>query len=159
MSTITTFLKTDRILCDQLFELVRNAVKRQSWRKAGHAIDRFSRALGRHLAMEEDVLFKALAQYTGEAEKPIEALLLEHQQLRELTTRAASAIRRRDSPAFVDVAVLLRNTMKDHCSKEEGIVLLMADHFLRPAARFLVEAMAAVRSKTRGGRFNPLPPA
>ena len=38
----------------------------------------------------------------------------------------------------------LRLMMREHCTKEEGIVLLMADHFLRPAARLLIDAMRAV---------------
>jgi hemerythrin-like domain-containing protein len=148
MSTITTFLKNDRILCDQLFERAGNAVKRRVWRQAGHAIDRFAEALGQHLAMEEDVLFKALVQYTGEASKPIAALLLEHRQLRRLTDRARSAIRRRDSPDFLEVAAMLRSRMAAHCSMEEGIILLMADQLLRPAARFIVETMRSVKPGT-----------
>jgi hypothetical protein len=45
--------------------------------------------------------------------------------------------------------------MEDHCMKEEGIVLAMADHFLRPAARFLVEAMQSLRQKARLDRIVP----
>jgi hypothetical protein len=38
----------------------------------------------------------------------------------------------------------LRLMVPEHCTKEVGIALLMADHFLRPAARFLIDAMRAV---------------
>jgi hypothetical protein len=38
----------------------------------------------------------------------------------------------------------LRLMMREHRTKEVGIALLMADHFLRPAARFLIDAMRAV---------------
>jgi len=36
----------------------------------------------------------------------------------------------------------------EHCTKEVGIALLMADHFLRPAAGFLIDAMRAVEMPT-----------
>jgi iron-sulfur cluster repair protein YtfE (RIC family) len=155
MSTITTFLQKDRVRCDCLFQAADDAVRRQFWRKAGPAIDRFASALNRHLAMEEDVLFTALAQYTGEAGKPIAVLLREHRQLRQLAIRARSAVRRRNAREFTDVAAGLQCAMEDHCMKEEGIVLAMADHFLRPAARFLVEAMQSLRQKARLDRIVP----
>ena len=157
MSTITTFLKKDRVRCDRLFQAADDAVTRQLWRKAGAAIDRFASALNRHLAMEEDVLFTALVQYTGEAGKPITVLLREHRQLRRLAMRARAAVRRRNGREFTDVAAGLRCAMEDHCMKEEGIVLAMADHFLRPAARFLVEAMQCLRRKASLDRFMPVP--
>ena len=155
MSTITTFLKKDRHLCDHLLDIAGNAVKRQFWRKAGAAIDRFAVALDEHMAMEEDVIFTALAQYTGEASKPIADLLLEHRQLRRLTICAASAVRRRNAADFQQVAAALRDMMEEHCMKEERILLFMADHFLRPAARFLVEAMQRLKNQSGAGCSNP----
>jgi iron-sulfur cluster repair protein YtfE (RIC family) len=155
MSMIATFLKKDRHLCDRLLDIADNAVKRQFWRKATPAIDRFAVALDEHMAMEEDVIFAALAQYTGEASKPIADLLLEHERLRRLTICAASAVRRRNAADFLQVAAALRGMLEEHCMKEERILLFMADHFLRPAARFLVEAMQRLKNQSSAGCFNP----
>jgi iron-sulfur cluster repair protein YtfE (RIC family) len=155
MSTITIFLKKDRQLCDHFLDLADNAVKRQFWRKAGATIDRFAVALYQHMAMEEGILFTALAQYTSEANRPIADLLLEHRQLRRLAICAASAVRRRNAADFKHVAAALRGMMEEHCMKEERILLTMADHLLRPAARFLVEAMQRLKSQSGAGCFNP----
>jgi iron-sulfur cluster repair protein YtfE (RIC family) len=154
MSTITTFLKKDRQLCDHLLDIADHAVKRRFWRKAGPAIDRFAAAVDQHMAMEEDILFAALAQYTSEANKPIADLLAEHQRLRRLTICAASAVRRRSAADFRQVAAALRGMMDEHCMKEERILLAMADSLLRPAARFLVEAMQRVKNESGAGCFD-----
>jgi hemerythrin-like domain-containing protein len=144
MSDITTFLRADRIACDRLFRRVENAVRRRSWLAAFGANARFQRALNQHLLMEEQVLFKALEQYTSEASKPIVDMLREHQQLRHIAATATAAVRRCHAQSFFGIATALRLMVREHCTKEEGIVLLMADHFLRPAARFLIDAMRAV---------------
>jgi hemerythrin-like domain-containing protein len=147
MSDITTFLRTDRIACDRLFRRVEHAVKRRSWRAAFGANAQFESALNQHLLMEEEVLFKALEQYTSDARKPIAAMLLEHQQLRRVAAAASAAIRRCHARHFFSIASALRLLMAEHCIKEEGIVLRMADHFLRPAARFLIDSMRAMETR------------
>lgn len=157
MSDITTFLKADRIACDRLFRRVENAVRRRSWRAAFGANARFERALNQHLLMEEQVLFKALEQYTSDASKPVAAMLREHQQLRHIAATATASVRRCHAPSFFGTADALRLMMREHCTKEEGIVLLMADHFLRPAARFLIDAMRAVEMPAGGDRPRCVP--
>lgn len=144
MSDITTFLKANRVACDRLFKRVENAVRRRSWLAAFGANARFEKALNQHLLMEEQVLFKALEQYTSDASKPISAMVREHQQLRHVAAMVTAAIRRGHAQSFFSIAAALRLMMREHCTKEEGILLLMADHFLRPAARFLIDAMRAV---------------
>lgn len=153
MSDITTFLKTDRIVCDRLFRRVEQAVKRRSWLAAFDANAQFETALNQHLLMEEEVLFKALEQYTSDARKPIAEMLAEHQQLRHVAAGLTAAIRRCNAQSFLGIASALRLMMAEHCMKEEGIVLLMADHCLRPAARFLIDSMRAV--EVRAARNHP----
>jgi hypothetical protein len=65
ISDITTFLRTDRIARDRLFRSVEHAVKRRSWLAAFDANARFESALNQHLLMEEEVLVRALEQYSG----------------------------------------------------------------------------------------------
>lgn len=147
MSDITTFLRTDRIACDRLFRRVENAVKRRCWRAAFGANAQFESALNQHLLMEEEVLFRALEQYTSDARKPIAAMLREHQQMRRAAAAASAAIRRCHARHFFRIASALRLMMAEHCIKEEGIVLKMADHFLCPAARFLIDSMRAMEKR------------
>lgn len=151
MSNITTFLRTDRIACDRLFRRVEHAVRRRSWLAAVGANVRFENALNQHLMMEEEVLFRALEQYTSDARKPIAAMRLEHQQLRRFVAGATAAILRCHAQSFFNSASAFRLMMAEHCRKEEGIVLAMADHFLRPAARFLIDSMRAVETRSAGG--------
>jgi hypothetical protein len=105
MPTITTFLKSDRLLCDRLFRRVEQAVRRRSWRSACCAIERFNRALKQHLLMEEQVLFKALEQYSSDAAKSVAAVLQEHRQLRQV---AASCGQRDVGDQAVQCAGLFR---------------------------------------------------
>lgn len=153
MSDITTFLKTDRIACDRLFRRVERAVKRRSWLAALGANARFETALSQHLLMEEEVLFRALGQYTSDANKPIAEMLAEHRQLRHVAAALTAAIRRCHAQSFFAIAGALRLMMADHCMKEEGILLSMADHCLRPAARFLIDSMRAVEARAAGTSF------
>ena len=147
MSDISTFLKTDRIACDRLFRRVEQAVTRRSWLAAFGANARFEAALNQHLLMEELVLFKALEQYTSDARRPIAEMLAEHQQLRQVAAGLRAAIRRCNARSFFGIAGAFRQMMAEHCMKEESIVLSMADHCLRPAARFLVDSMRAVEAR------------
>jgi hemerythrin-like domain-containing protein len=147
MSDITTFLKIDRIACDRLFRRVEQAVKRRSWVAAFGANARFEAALYQHLLMEEEVLFRALEQYTSDARRLVAEMLAEHQQLRQVAAGLRAAIRRCNAQSFCGIAGVLRLMMAEHCMKEESILLLMADHCLRPAARFLVDSMRAVKAR------------
>lgn len=151
MPTITTFLKSDRLLCDRLFHRVEQAVRRRSWRSACCAIERFNRALKQHLLMEEQVLFKALEQYSSDAAKSVAAMLQEHRQLRQVAASVTSAIRLCNARAFSGAAASLQMMMQEHCAKEEGVVLRMADHFLRPATRFLIDSMRSLQSRPGPG--------
>lgn len=152
MSDISTFLKTDRIACDRLFQRVEQAVKRRSWLAAYGANARFEAALNQHLLMEEEVLFRALEQYTSDARQPVAEMLAEHQQLRQVAAGLRAAIRRCNAQSCFGIAGVLRLMMAEHCMKEESILLLMADHCLRPAARFLVDSMRAVEARARSNQ-------
>ena len=157
MSDITTFLKTDRIACDRLFRRVERAVKRRSWLAAFGANARFENALNQHLLMEEEVLFRALEQYTSDARKPIAEMLAEHRQLRHAAAALSAAIRRCNAQSFFGLASALRLMMQEHCMKEEGIVLMMADHCLRPAARFLIDSMRALEARAASHQSHVVP--
>jgi hemerythrin-like domain-containing protein len=94
--------------------------------------------------MEAEVLVRALEQYSGDAGKPIAAMVLEHQRMRRAAAGATAAIRRCNAGSFLVNAKALCLIMAEHCRKEEGMVLAMADHYLRPAARFLIDSMRAM---------------
>lgn len=153
MPTISTFLKSDRLVCDRLFQRVEQAVRRRSWRAASCAIERFDRAFRQHLLMEEEVLFKALEQYSSAGGKSVAAMSQEHCQLRQVAANVTSAIRLCNARAFAHAASALRLMMQEHCAKEEGVVLQMADHFLRPATSFLIDSMRSLQRPTGSGHL------
>lgn len=81
------------------------------------------------------------------ARKPVAAMPVEHQQLRHVAFAVTAAIRQCHAQSFFSHASRLRLMMAEHCIKEEGIVFRMADHFLGPAAHFLIDSMRAMQMR------------
>ena len=57
MATILDYLSSDHRVCDDLFASVEGAVAHRDWEGARRQLDRFTAAMLRHLAREEQVLF------------------------------------------------------------------------------------------------------
>jgi len=144
MSTIKSYLEADHARCDALFAQAESAVGSGDWQQAAAALDLFAAALGRHLAMEEDVLFPAFEQATGNAAGPTAVMRSEHHRLRDITADARTALERRASDDFFAAAETMQIMMGQHNLKEEGILYPMADRFLKASAERLLDAMRSL---------------
>lgn len=144
MSTIKSTLEADHARCDALFAEAESAVASGDWQQAAAALDLFDAALSRHLAMEEEVLFPAFEQATGNVSGPTAVMRSEHRQLRDITADARRALEQRASEDFFAAVETMQIMMGQHNLKEEGILYPMADRFLKTIAEQLLEAMHAL---------------
>lgn len=149
MLTISSFLQADRVHCDHLLARAEALAQGFLWVRARCIMARFDAAFQTHLRMEEHVLFAALEQYCGDVLKPTALMRREHQQLKKLSGSAARAVKKGNVRRFLGAAKLLRQAMDAHCMKEETVLYRMADAVLRPAARFLVGEMDAMKAPAR----------
>ncbi|MEZ4654630.1 MAG: hemerythrin domain-containing protein [Candidatus Eisenbacteria bacterium] len=91
---------------------------------------RFDRAMRRHFAMEEEVLFPALEEATGmpRGAGPIAVMRMEHDQMKGMLGQMADA--RGDGRELLDLGDTLLMLIQQHNTKEEGILYPMADDAL-----------------------------
>jgi hemerythrin-like domain-containing protein len=83
--------------------------------------------MDRHFALEEDVVFPALAQVFLVAENPIEIMCSEHAQMRQLFGDLGDAVRACDKTAVLGILETLHFSVQQHNYKEEGVIYPMAD--------------------------------
>lgn len=146
MSTFFTFMGDDHDRCDQLYADAEQAVADGAWASAEIAGGAFLAAMARHFAMEEQVLFPAFEQASGNAMGPTRVMRWEHEQMRGLfeQMRAALAARHRDD--FLGAGETLLVLMQQHNMKEEQILYPMTDHLLADARNDLLGRMQALEA-------------
>lgn len=144
MTTIKSYLEADHARCDALFAQAESAVGNGDWEQASAALDLFDAALGRHLAMEEEVLFPAFEKASGNASGPTAVMRSEHHRLRDISADARRALERRAGDDFFAAVETMQIMMGQHNLKEEGILYPMADRLLKAGAEQLLDAMRSM---------------
>ena len=86
----------------------------------------FDAATRRHFDMEEHVLFPALEEATGMTMGPTRVMRMEHEQMRGLLSRMATAASSADLDALVEHGDTLLMLTQQHNMKEEGMLYPMA---------------------------------
>jgi hemerythrin-like domain-containing protein len=144
-STISDFLGSDHERCDDLFAQVDLTVTQANWDAAEAAFQRFVLATERHFKMEEEVLFPAFEQTTGNSNSysagPTSVMRMEHRQLRVLVRFLSEALARQDGEEFFGHADTLRIMLHQHNQKEENVLYLMTDRVLSTRREELINAM------------------
>lgn len=115
--------------CDALWaELEQAPAERQLelWRA-------FDKALRRHFAMEEEVLFPAIENATGmHGPGPTMVMRMEHGQMRALLDQMEGAAASGDMDSVIDQGDTLLMLIQQHNVKEEGMLYPLADQALEP---------------------------
>lgn len=145
MSTLSTFLTDDHHACDDRFAAAENAVADKDWARARGEFDRFSAAMRRHFAMEEEVLFPAFEARTGMSGGPTFVMRAEHRQMNGLLAEMDAALGKADGKAYLGLSETLLMLMRQHNMKEENILYPMSDQALAGQEADLVRAMEGVR--------------
>lgn len=141
MDAITHHLLPDHRRCDDLFYQAEAAALRNDWDAAADQLAQFLAAMDRHFAMEEEVLFPAFEQRSGNPAGPPRIMRLEHSQMRDLFESLRQALAAHDHKAYAGASETLLVLMQQHNLKEEQMLYRMCDHMLGPESAQLIERM------------------
>ncbi|HSO84178.1 hemerythrin domain-containing protein [Thiocapsa sp.] len=144
MTAITDTFTEDHHRCDRLLAEAEASAGGSDWSAIGAAAGALVTAMDRHFALEEEVVFPALAQVFFVAENPIEIMCNEHAQMRQLLAEIGAAVDARDKNALLGILETLHLLVQQHNYKEEGIIYPMADGALPERAADMAAMIADV---------------
>ncbi len=144
MATIGGYLNGDLAHCNGLFGQAEACVERGQWAQAGIGIESFGLALERHLAMEEQVMFRAFEQAIGSDDGPTKLMRKEHKYLRGIIQRLSESISQHQANDFFGHAETWHITMRQHNLKEVDILYPLADRLLAARQSEIIGAMDAL---------------
>lgn len=130
MGQITTFMSDDHRRCDHLFAAAEDAAAHGDLSACRTRFQEFQSAMERHFAMEEQTLFPAFEDATGNRMGPTRVMCLEHQQMREVLAALAEALAADDGEEYLGQAETLLILMQQHNIKEEQMLYPMSDRAL-----------------------------
>jgi len=149
MDTVTEYMSIDHKHCDNVFAALEHSVKSGRWKAADEAFQEFINAMQIHFKMEEDVLFPAFEQATGNSAGPTAVMRGEHQELRDILDQLGDALQQRDASDFSGVADTLNIMLQQHNMKEEGILYPMADRMLAASRAVLLTEMSNLKEPVK----------
>lgn len=127
MSGISAPMSAEHRRCDEAFVALEQAIARGRWQEAGLAMEGFRTDMERHFVLEEETLFPALRQAAPGASGPIQVMLMEHTQMRQLMETLAQRVKGRSTTECLSVTETLVIVMQQHNRKEETILYPMGD--------------------------------
>ena len=137
MSIIQT-MTADHRRCDDLFAKAEELVSQDKWEAANAAFAEFRKRTDNHLFQEENVLFPAFEERTGQTMGPTQMMRSEHSQMRQLFDEMAGALAQKNRDLYLGLADTLMMIMQQHNMKEEQVLYPMTEQVLgEDAARVL----------------------
>lgn len=143
MKTIIEFMADSHKACDGEFARAEEAVLNGKWEEAAPAFKQFHDAMIQHFRMEEEILFPALQSAGGPA-GPVQIMLMEHAQMKDLFEQLAAALAEKDAQAYGGISETLLIVMQQHNHKEEQILYPIADHILAAQREALLGRMQSL---------------
>lgn len=144
MYKISAYLDQDHRRCDEQYAVAESDVTLRNWDAARRSFATFLDLFECHLAKEERILFPRLDHALGNGYGATVVMRGEHRQIRALQAQMRLAIERRDRDAFFEHASQLRELMRQHSTKEEGILYPRADFVLVKQADAIIAAMEGI---------------
>jgi hemerythrin-like domain-containing protein len=138
---ISNFMRDEHRRCDDVFAKAEQAVNRSDFTEALKHFEEFMIDTLKHFDKEEEILFPAFEEVTGNTEGPTRVMRYEHNQARGLFEELKIAIDQNDKARFFSVADTLMILLQQHNMKEEQMLYAMCDRVLAPQAHQLVERM------------------
>ena len=129
---ISNYMKEEHRECDTIFASAEEAVALNEWGVAEEKFLEFSNETLTHFKREEDELFPAFEAQTGTTEGPTMVMRYEHEQVRGLIGKMASAIESQDRDAYLSLAESMMILLQQHNMKEEQMLYAMCDRTLPP---------------------------
>jgi len=146
MSTITDTMSTDHRRCDDLFAGAEEFIAKGDWEQGGIGFKAFHQAMEHHFQMEEEVLFPAFEQQTGQTMGPTQMMKMEHTQMRQLFSDMSDAVEQQDKNSYLGLAETLMMIIQQHNMKEEQMLYQMADQVLAPQVESVLQEMQDIKT-------------
>lgn len=143
MKTISEFMTADHNTCDNEFAVAEQTALAGNWSEAETAFNTFRDDMMRHFRMEEEVLFPTLASAGGPT-GPVQVMLMEHEQIKELLKQMGEAVERKDAQKYGGLSETLLMVLQQHNHKEENILYPITDQILAAQRETVLEQMQAV---------------
>jgi iron-sulfur cluster repair protein YtfE (RIC family) len=141
MPSVAEFLAAEHRQCDDEFAAAEQAAYAADLSACRLRFQQFQTAMERHFSKEEDALFPAFEQATGNTMGPTRVMRLEHQQIRDALAEMSNALAGGDLEEYLGQGETLLILTQQHNIKEEQILYPMCDQILGAAAAAMIEAM------------------
>jgi len=132
---ISQFMTQEHRDCDSRFAEAEQAVANQDWEKAEALFLQFSNETLTHFQREEEILFPAFESQTGSSEGPTQVMRYEHEQVRGLIGKMATALEAKERDSYLSLCESMMILLQQHNMKEEQMLYAMCDRVLPPEAK------------------------
>jgi len=132
---ISHYMKGEHRACDEAFAEAEKAVIENDFDKAQDLFVKFAEDTLGHFEKEEKTLFPVFEEITGSKEGPTNVMRYEHEQMRDLIGRLASAAEEKDKDAYLSIAESLMILLQQHNMKEEQMLYAMCDRVIPPQTK------------------------
>ncbi|WP_187647843.1 hemerythrin domain-containing protein [Nitrosophilus labii] len=125
--SIKEYMTTDHRECDNLYAPLEEALNEGDFEKALELFIPFKKAMLKHFAMEEEVLFPKMEEFMGSGEGPIYIMKMEHAQIRSIIDQLGEAIEAKNQEKALGLGETFMIMTQQHNMKEEQILYNMAE--------------------------------
>jgi hemerythrin-like domain-containing protein len=146
MTTIVENMTADHRRCDKIFAVAETSVAKDDWSSVEDQFKQLQQAMEHHFSMEEDVLFPAYEERTGQTMGPTQVMRMEHKQMRQLFSNMSQAVDKQDRDGYLGMAETLMIIMQQHNMKEEQMFYRMADQVLGGDVDEILQKMESIQS-------------
>lgn len=140
---VTEFLQADHRRLDAILSEVGGLAAACSFGEVGERFAEFVCGLGRHIDLEEQILFPTFEQATGMTGGPTLVMRGEHLEIRRLLSDVAAAIEKADGAGVRESIHGLIETLSAHNLKEEQVLYPMTDQAAGSGRDDLVKRLQA----------------
>jgi len=138
---IAAFMTEDHRDCDEHFGEIESLVDKGNFDEAITLFSQWKKENLSHFNAEENILFPQLEQSFGQRLPPVMVMLSEHMQIKSLIEQMDSALKMKDSAAFLGNADTCMIMIQQHNMKEEQILYPMMDRVLGPISENIIEQL------------------
>jgi hemerythrin-like domain-containing protein len=139
-------MSTDHRRCDDLFTGAEEIIANGDWEQGATSFKEFHQAMEQHFHMEEEVLFPAFEQQTGQTMGPTQIMKMEHTQMRQLFSDMSDAVEQQNKDSYLGLAETLMMIIQQHNMKEEQMLYQMADQVLAPQVENVLQEMQDIKT-------------
>jgi len=121
--------------CDTQFAAAEQAVADNNWSDAETKFLAFSNETLTHFKREEEELFPTFEAQTGSSEGPTQVMRYEHEQVRGLIGKMATALEAQERDTYLSLCESMMILLQQHNMKEEQMLYAMCDRVLAPETK------------------------